>query len=375
MIYRMLLGVVMLLLVGGTTFTIGRYQERKAEEAMISERYAYAATPEDTSLAENAEGARAWQEDAGSWEEQSPGAEDTYRNQAKARADWSVNEDGSITYCGNKYKRNTYVKAILGIGVDRSGDLEAKNDITKNGQSDAIFVIAQDTARNHVRILMVPRDSVVPIRRPDGQVVYDHLSLSWAYGDGAEVSAQTTRDTVSHMLMDLGIEHFMAVDMSVLASITDKVDGVTVTVPNDELQKRYPEWTRGSSVTLRGKEAEQFLRYRDLNGVSTAVFRMQQHRAFLLGFYSAVKQQSKKNSNLMTELYDTVQAHMITDLKKDEFLKLGLDGLQTDGMENTDIVSLPGMAVPASEQYPWDRVFVDYGKAIPVILELFYREA
>ena len=36
MIYRMLLGAVMLLLVGGTTFTIGRYQERKAEEAMIS---------------------------------------------------------------------------------------------------------------------------------------------------------------------------------------------------------------------------------------------------------------------------------------------------------------------------------------------------
>ena len=304
-----------------------------------------------------------------------PEGEDIYMKYSSSRAKWVKTGEGDILYNTKRYKRNTYVKAVMLVGVDRTGGLSAMNDVSQNGQSDAVFIIAHDTARNKARILMLPRDSFIPINKPDGTRVYDHLSLSWAFGDGAEESLKITREAVSGMLMGIPVDYAAAVDIDAIREITDTVGEIKVTVPNDEMQKKHPEWTKGTVVSLNGKEAEEFLRTRDIRRASTAVFRMQQHRAFMLGFYSALKEKAKSDPNIIQELYDAMQSNMITDMKKAEFLKLGLDGINTKGLMSEDILTLPGTAVPASEDYPWDRVFVDYDNAIPVILELFYREA
>lgn len=52
-----------------------------------------------------------------------------------------------IEYQGKIYRRNTYVKAILCMGIDRPGSLEETMVAGSGGQADAIFLVAQDVAR------------------------------------------------------------------------------------------------------------------------------------------------------------------------------------------------------------------------------------
>ena len=101
------LGVV--LLAGAAGVTVHLYRQRKAQEAEIAARQHSLEEPEQF-LAENV-----------------------------------------IEYGGKKYRRNSYVKAILCIGVDRSG-LGEKTTTGFGGQSDGLFLLAQDTARNTVKI-------------------------------------------------------------------------------------------------------------------------------------------------------------------------------------------------------------------------------
>ena len=52
----------------------------------------------------------------------------------------------TITWQGKTYKKNTYIKAILCMGVDRSDAMTETMEQGKAGQADGIFLIAQDTA-------------------------------------------------------------------------------------------------------------------------------------------------------------------------------------------------------------------------------------
>lgn len=358
---KIMVSLIMVILAAGGTAAVQNYMDRKSEQAYLEAAAAADQETEQEAFVEDPDGAAVF-------------GNDLYGEYASAKKDWIRNKDGSVTYRGKKYRRNTYIKPVLIVGVDRSG-LAEENDVAKNGQADAVFLAAEDTVRNRLRILMIPRDSVVPIRHPDGNFTYDHLSLSWAFGDGMKESAVTTRNAVSSLLMDLPVAHYIAMDMAVLSDITDTVGGVTVTVPNGELEKQYPSWKMGSQITLHGKDAERFLRYRDLGTTSSSVFRMQQHRAFIVGLSKAAKKKTKEESGFTERLYDTLDTHMVTDLKKGEFLSLCLEGLQSEDLAGEDITTLPGIAVPASEEYPWDRIFLNYEEAIPIILDLFYREA
>ena len=81
------------------------------------------------------------------------------------------------------------------------------------GQADGIFLLAHDTARNQLKILLIPRDTMTEITKTDisqtetngtelGKIV-DHLSLSYAYGDGREKSCEYTKKAVSNLLIVL----------------------------------------------------------------------------------------------------------------------------------------------------------------------------
>ena len=75
------------------------------------------------------------------------------------------------------------------------------------GQADGLFLIAQDTVRNTVKILMIPRDTMTDIMLTDlsgNELGKDlqHLNLAYAYGDGRERSCEYMAEAVSELLED-----------------------------------------------------------------------------------------------------------------------------------------------------------------------------
>ncbi len=282
--------------------------------------------------------------------------------------------ENRVEWQGKAYRRNTYIKAILCMGVDRKGGL---NETTHamGGRADGLFLIVQDTARNEFKVLMIPRDTMTPVTITDlsGNVVgkdLHHLTVAYSYGDGREQSCEYEAEAVSELLGGLRIDHYLAIDMEMIGRVNDAVGGVTVTVPTEGMEERDPAFVKGTSVTLHGDQAELFIRYRDTGEGNSALYRMDQHQEYIKGFFKAVKQTARSESGIVEYLFSIVQDHMITDMSKAEYLKIGTDALGMGGLEDEDIFTVPGYGITGGLH---DEFYAEESELIPVILELFYR--
>ena len=70
----------------------------------------------------------------------------------------------------------------------------------------------------------------------------DSLSVSYIGGGGGKKSCEITARAVSGVLCGTAIDHYMAIDMSVLPKLNDLAGGVTVTIPNTDLINADPTW-------------------------------------------------------------------------------------------------------------------------------------
>ena len=304
-----------------------------------------------------------------------PEGMDPYEYYKLPLSEFTDNGDGTCEYRGKKYKRNSYMKAILAMGIDRTDTLTEEKVQSKAGMADGLFLIAQDTARNSIKVLMVPRDSILEMDfyNEDGtfrERTSGYITTTFMNGDGKEKSCEATKQAVSELLCGITIDSYMATDLGMLAEVNDAVGGVKVTVPNDELSKKNPEWVKGKEITLHGDDAERFVRYRDTSlDLATSVYRMQQHKAYITGFFNAVKKKQRSDPGIVEKLFDLGSDYLITDMSKDRYMKVALDALTTD-FSADDIVVVPG--VTAVNEYT--EVYIDYEQAIPLILDTFYRE-
>ena len=293
----------------------------------------------------------------------------------KGKSEWHAIDENKVEYKGDTYYRNTAVKAILCMGVDRKDDMtETIASDGYIGSADGLILVVQDTARNKVKLLMIPRDSIVEMEILDEMdnslgYQYEHLCRAFVYGDGNTGSCERVVQSTSDLLCGLDISYYFATDIASLSILNDAVGGVEVIVPNDDLIKANPKWEKGKKVVLHGDEAEHFIRYRDSNIDKTSITRMTQHEAYIQGFYNAVLSNKKTNFDIVEELVAMIEDYMISNMHKDSYMKLALDVLQNGVFEEKDIQTLPGTAYA----YGIDtEVAVDYDKAIPMLLELFY---
>ena len=279
-----------------------------------------------------------------------------------------------ITWNGVRYKRQSYIKPILCLGIDRTGDMQTEQEYGYAGQADGVFLIAQDTARNTVRILMIPRDTMTEVTEMNPETgakepYIDHLSLSYCFGDGREQSCANTLQSVEKLLMGFKLSDYMAVDMSVIESVNDAVGGVTVTVPTEGMEQRDPAFVYGETVTLHGAQAEKFIRYRDKDTDNSALMRMMQHRQYIEGFFNAVKAQSRRDSQTVVKLVDMVQSYMITNMPKDGYMKTALDVLQAGDISDDNFLILPGYGTATDT---FDEYYASKEGTVDTILSMFY---
>lgn len=283
--------------------------------------------------------------------------------------------ENPVIYQGATYRRNQYVKAILCMGVDRSDTMTESKEFGAAGQSDGIFLIAQDTVHHSLKILMIPRDTMteIPIANDNGapDTKITQLTIAYAYGDGREGSCENTVWSVEKLLSGFSIDNYLAVDTTVVAKLNDAVGGVTVTIPTDGMEKRDPAFVKGAQVTLHGDQAEAFVRYRDITRDFSALYRMDQQQEYITQYFKAVKEASGTDSQIVTHLFDLIRDYMITDMSKDQYLKIAMDGLDAGNLTGQDFYTVPGTGETTET---FDVYRADRQAVIPIILNLFYRE-
>ena len=284
-----------------------------------------------------------------------------------------------VVYNGVHYKRNTAVKAWLILGVDNKGSLQIDRDISEIGLSDGIFLVAEDTSKNKVHIIQIPRDTMTTITVTDdnsdpiGERV-DHITRAWMYGDNHAKSGKYAMDAVSGVMGGLPINGYMAGSIDVIKLLNDYIGGVEVTVEEDGLEKADPAFIKGETVLLEGDMAEKYLRARDKSIDFTAMTRMDRHRQYAVAFENKLLKLQKRNSDTIPGMFDLIEDNIMTDMSKGTYLKIAMDVAVKDGaLTENDFSTFEGRNV-VNEAEQLDEFWPDYTQLDKLTLDYFYRQ-
>ena len=123
---------------------------------------------------------------------------------------------------------------------------------------------------------------------------------------------------------------------------------------------------------MNGKQAEAYIRYRDIGKAQSALERMERQKSYIQGFVQAARDKARQEEGFIARTMDEAQDYMVTDMEKGRYIDMALTflgGSQSWGRE--DMLTLPGTPV---ETNLYDEFHPDKEKMMPMILELFYRE-
>lgn len=147
---------------------------------------------------------------------------------------------------------------LLGVDVvysDSGRNLKADKDAF-NGRSDTILVGRLDPIANTLRVVSIPRDTVVAIPGHGHQKVNAANALG-----GAELAKATIGG-----FLDMPIDHYVILNVHGLVDLVNELGGVTVEVPK---KMQYMDWTAKLKIdlepgvhTLTGNQAMGFVRFR-----------------------------------------------------------------------------------------------------------------
>ena len=107
-----------------------------------------------------------------------------------------------------------------------------------------------------------------------------------------------------------------------IPELAKSVGGLTVTVPNNSLEYKYPEFSEGAEVTLTEENTETFVRSRDVDESQSAIYRMERQKVFLDAFSKKAKECYEQNAKFAADLFVAIKPYTVTNISEDRLMKL-----------------------------------------------------
>ena len=276
----------------------------------------------------------------------------------------------AIVYDGKTYVYNDHLTNYLLLGVDTDGSIQEPREPGSAGQSDSVFLISYDRVKETTVGLAIPRDTITQIEKftPGGESLgfySDHLNLQYAYGDGKRKSCELTSAAVSRLLSGLPVGGYAAINLDSIPRLTQLLGGVEVTVPDDSLSGKNPDFVKGNKVVLDETNTETFVRSRDRQIEQSAITRMNRQKVFLEAFASKLAQEQKKDASTVTTLFETMKTEMVTNMSNDQFVDIAV------AERSGGIQTIPG---ETGHEEVYDVYRVDDAALYKMVLELFYTQ-
>lgn len=249
-----------------------------------------------------------------------------------------------ITYDGVSYELNTDLISVTFIGAD-----EGTGENEDLQMADAIYVITADTETGKVKILGISRDTMadVDLYSEEGRFIdteHKQISFSYAYGSDTVTGGKNTTTSLERLFYGLPFDNYFAINMKALITLNDTIGGVTLT---SSMTFTSPIDGRtiyeGETVTLHGKEADYYVRYRDKDKLDSNNDRMKRQQEYIRAFLSSIIPAAKKDTSIISKLYDEIQVNSDTtlDLSKMTYIvSTALTKLRS--ASDIEYISLPG---------------------------------
>ena len=292
---------------------------------------------------------------------------------ASAKATTEADDSNTVTWQGKTYKYNQNLSNYLLLGVDKRTPAETRVGKADAGQVDALFLLSLNRKTKEMTLISIPRDTMTDVESFDleGKSLgksKDHISLSYGYGDGGAESCKLTQEAVSNLFYGLPIQGYLAMNLDGIPELAKSVGGLTVTVPNNSLEYKYPEFAEGAEVTLTEENTEVFLRSRDVDESQSAIYRMERQKAFLDAFSKKAKECYEQNAKFAADLFVAIKPYTVTNISEDRLMKLFQTADEGDGYTEWTV---PG---EGTQGLSYDEYHVDDDALYAKIMETFYQE-
>ena len=259
---------------------------------------------------------------------------------------------------GEEYKIGSYIETFLLVGTDNA-DGGSSDVLTKkfynHTQADFIVLLCVDEEERKLTAVQINRDTMTDVPWLDvlgryGGTSYRQLALAYNSGSGRTDSLNNTADAVSRLLFGIPVDHSVAFSMAGINTLNDLVGGVTVQI-RDDLTPVDSAMKKGSVITLRGTQAEHFLRARMALENDTNTARMARHREYVRGFLESAEKALDSDPQLFVRAFDTLSPYMVTEMTSDALLHLA-DCVQKYGIDSVRFAAGELRAGEVYEFYP-----------------------
>lgn len=284
-------------------------------------------------------------------------------------------QEGWVRHNGKIYQYNEDIMTFMILGIDKLDVVKEAQNATDGGQSDGIFLAIVNPDNKSIKILAVNRDTMVPIQMyglgDEGTtlVTTAQIAVQHGFGDGKELSCELTRAAVSELLYNLPIHGYMSINMAAIPTINDAIGGVEVTVLED-LTKASKNLKKDAVVTLKGKDAYWYTKWRDTTIFESARGRLARQKQYLGAFAQKFKEATKADITVPVKLYQELSKYMVTDITVDEIAYLTMQ-LMDYSFSGDDVYTMEGETI-RGEQF--EEFYPDKAALKDLMIQLFYEE-
>lgn len=281
----------------------------------------------------------------------------------------------NITYNGKEYRYNSLIKTVLYAGIDSVGEIEENESYADAARADSIALAVLNQKTKRMTVIALNRDTMTKVRRYSmsgrnrGKYV-THLGFAYAYGNGGKTSCYNLKDAVSDLLGGIPINEYIVTNQSSMPYINELVDGVTVEVPNNDLEFRYPDMHEGATVTLDDDNIVDFLQYRDTEVEFSNEGRIERQQAYITAYVDQLKSVLRNDLESVWDKQEGMEKYIQTSITKNKYLNLA-NLVEMMEFSDADFYRPEGQNVEGEAH---DEFYVDEDALRRKVIDIFYEE-
>ena len=281
-----------------------------------------------------------------------------------------------LTIGKKKYKLRKNMEILLIMGIDDRGTIKNDGETIHASQADCIYVYAFDHNKKTFQALQINRDSMASVREIFGHGFEDEFSnmqicLAHSYGKNEKARCLNAVEAVKKMISNTPIDHYVSLKMEGIATLNDQVGGVTIKMPAG-LEKINTAFKAGENVTLRGNQAEDYLRARFYLDDDHNSERMIRQELYMKEWKKQAKSKLNNDSGFPAKMILALSEYMYSDMSANK-----LSSLASSLKDYKDLGTLTptGKTLEPGSGRKYREFHVNKDDLKKKVVELFYEPA
>jgi len=278
-----------------------------------------------------------------------------------------------VSYNDQNYRYRNDLTTILFLGIDRT--TEEHRNVTgfrNGGMADFLLLQVIDPKKERITTIQIDRDTMAEVTvlgvlgNPAGTRTYQ-ICIAHGFGDGGELSSLLTVDAVSKHLHGIDVDFYVTMRMSGINMLNDTLGGVTVTL-EDDFTMLDPDMRPGETLTLRGMQAQYYVRNRMGIGEGTAASRMVRQKEFMRQAGTLIDEKLRENVNFIGTLLDALSDDLLTNMSRGRMIN---EANAARNYRRTDTITPRGRHTMGEDGYT--QFHADARALEELVLDIFFE--